>query len=73
MKLTEAQREMLKLVGSQHTIRSGLKGHLVGDGWRRLDRLVSLGLVRRFSFGAHQITDAGRAALVGSAKPREEA
>lgn len=63
VKLTDGQRDMLVLVGSQRTIRSGLKGHLVGDGWRRLDRLVELGLVKRLGFGAHQITLAGRTAL----------
>lgn len=64
--LTEAQVKMLALVGSQHTIRSGLKGHLVGEGWRRLDRLVELGLVERLAFGAHRITPAGREALAQS-------
>lgn len=62
-KLTKAMRDMLRLVGSQHTIRSGLKGHLASDGWKRLDRLVFLGLVESLSFGAHRITPAGRAAL----------
>ncbi len=63
MKLTPSQETMLQLVGSQATIRSALKGHLAGDGWRRLDRLVELGLVERLGFGAHRITTAGRAAL----------
>lgn len=65
VKLTEKELHMLRLVGSQATIRSGLKGHLVGDGWRVLDRIVAMGLVRSLGFGAHQITDAGRHALAG--------
>lgn len=62
-KLTEAQRDMLTLVSSQKTIRGGLRGVLAGEGWRRLDRLVELGLVERLAFGAHQITAAGRTAI----------
>jgi hypothetical protein len=62
--LTKAQRELLALVGSQHTIRTGLKMHLAGDGWRVLDQLAAHGLVRHAGFGAYQITEAGRSALL---------
>lgn len=58
--LTKAQRRVLSLVGDW---TKAIKATLPGEDWRRLDRLETLGLVERASFGSYRLTPEGRNAL----------